>query len=251
MKLLSGKKAIITGGARGIGKSITKRFLEEGASCILFGTNEAVGNEVVNEFSSLLGADQKLVFLKVDVASTKSVEEAMKAVLEQFSSVDILVNNAGITKDNLLMRMSEEEWDAVLDTNLKSIYNTCKAVVRPMMKARQGKIINITSVVGLIGNAGQTNYAASKSGMIGFTKSLAKEMGSRGILANCIAPGFIKTQMTDVLDPKQKETLLTQIPLGRLGEGEEIANAALFLASNLADYITGQVLSVDGGMAMS
>ena len=164
--------------------------------------------------------------------------------------IDILVNNAGITRDNLLMKMTEEDWDRVIAVNLKSVYNTCQALVRSMLKARNGKIINITSVVGLNGNAGQANYAASKAGMIGFTQSLAKEVASRGICVNCIAPGFIKTPMTGVLTETQKEAIIKQVPMGRLGNPEEIAHAAVFLASSLSDYVTGQVLTVDGGMVM-
>lgn len=249
--MLKGKKAIITGGTRGIGKAIALRFAKEGASIALFGTNETVGKEAEAEVRKELQEGQKVTFYKVDVSSTKDVDAAIKQVLEDFQGVDILVNNAGITRDNLFLRMSEEEWDQVIDTNLKSAYNTCKALTRTMMKAKSGKIINITSVVGLIGNAGQANYAASKAGMIGFTKALAKELASRNITLNCIAPGFIETAMTDELKEEHKTAFLSQIPMERFGKPEEIANVAVFLASPLSDYITGQVITVDGGMVMS
>lgn len=247
-KLLSNKKALITGGTRGIGKAIARCFAEHGASLALFGMNAERGKQVVEELQPYLESDQKVLFYQVDVGDSQATESAIAKVYGELGQVDILVNNAGVTRDNLLMKMSEEEWEKVLNTNLKSLYNTCRQVVRPMMKARSGKIINIASVVGLIGNPGQTNYAASKAGMIGFTKSLAKEIGSRGISVNCIAPGFIKSDMTDVLSDVQKETLLKQIPMKRLGDPEEIAHAALFLASSLSSYVTGQVITVDGGM---
>ncbi len=247
-KLLSNKKALITGGTRGIGKAIARCFAEHGASLALFGMNAERGEQVVEELQPYMESDQKVLFYQVDVGDSKATESAIAKVYGELGQVDILVNNAGVTRDNLLMKMSEEEWEKVINTNLKSLFNTCRQVVRPMMKGRSGKIINIASVVGLIGNPGQTNYAASKAGMIGFTKSLAKEIGSRGISVNCIAPGFIKSDMTDVLGDIQKETLLKQIPMKRLGEPEEIAHAALFLASSLSDYVTGQVLTVDGGM---
>lgn len=250
MSLLKGERAIVTGGTRGIGKGIARRFIEEGASVALFGTNPEKGNETLNELQALAKAGQKVAFYQVDVGSSEQVKASIDQVYQDFGGVDILVNNAGITRDNLLMRLSEADWDLVLTTNLKAVFNTCQAVVRPMLKARKGKIVNITSVVGLMGNPGQTNYAASKAGMIGFTKSLAKEMGARSICVNCVAPGFITTDMTDVLNEKQKEALLAQIPMQRLGAPEDIANAVLFLASPLADYITGQVLTVDGGMVM-
>lgn len=250
-KLLHEKKAIITGGTRGIGKAIAKRFIESGASVALIGTNQARGEEAVAELQAFAQSGQTVSFYRVDVSKSADVEEAIKKISESFGRIDILINNAGITKDNLLMKMSDEEWEEVLSTNLKSVFNTCRAVVRPMMKARSGKIINITSVVGLTGNAGQANYAASKAGMIGFTKSLAKEMATRNLCINCIAPGFIKTDMTDKLNETQKAGILSQIPMQKLGQPEDIANAALFLASSMADYVTGQVLTIDGGMVMS
>lgn len=249
--LLKGKNAIITGGTRGIGKAIAKSFAERGASLALFGTNVENGNQMIRELNALVSEGQKFSFYQVDVSNFQQVEQAINKVLEEFTKIDILVNNAGITRDNLLMRLSENDWETVLDTNLKSVFNTCRAIIRPMLKAKQGKVINISSVVGLTGNAGQANYAASKSGMIGFTKSLAKELASRNICINCIAPGFIETDMTNQLTQQQKETILSQIPLQRLGQPQDIANAVLFLASNYADYITGQVLTVDGGMVMN
>ncbi|MCC5831787.1 MAG: 3-oxoacyl-ACP reductase FabG [Chlamydiales bacterium] len=251
MKLLAEKRAIVTGGTRGIGKGIAAAFIEQGASVAVFGTSESRGAEALKELQARAFEGQKIAFYKVDVADTKQVEATIQQVCNDFGGVDILVNNAGITRDGLLMRLSEDDWEEVINTNLKSVYNTCRSVIRPMMKARQGKIINITSVVGLMGNPGQTNYAASKSGMIGFTKSLAKEMGARNVCVNCIAPGFIATDMTEALNEKQREAILSQIPMQKLGRPEDIANAALFLASPLADYVTGQVLTVDGGMVMA
>ncbi len=251
MMMLTGQTAIVTGGTRGIGKQIAARFIEQGASVAIFGTNAERGNEVAQELQALANEGQKVAFYQVDVADAAQVESSIEKVYQELGSVDILINNAGVTRDNLLMRLTEEDWDRVLNINLKSVYNTCHSVVRPMMKARKGKIINITSVVGLMGNAGQTNYAASKAGMIGFTKSLAKEIGGRNICVNCIAPGFIETDMTDALNEKQKEAILGQIPMQKLGKPDDIANAALFLASPMADYITGQVLTVDGGMVMA
>lgn len=237
--MLKEKTAIVTGGTRGIGKEIAARYVKEGAKVFVFGTNKERGEAAAKE----IGA----TFKAVDVSNGEQVI----AALSEIGPVDILVNNAGITRDNLLMRISEEDWDQVLDINLKSVYHICKAAIRPMMKARSGKIINITSVVGLMGNPGQTNYAASKAGMIGFTKALAKEVGGRGICVNCIAPGFIQTDMTDALNEQQKEAIMSQISMKKLGQPGDIANAALFLASPMSDYITGQVLTVDGGMVMA
>ncbi len=247
--LLINQTAIVTGGTLGIGKAIAIKLAEQGARVAIFGTHEERGIAVVQELEKLAPA-QSPIFFKVDVSQTQEVQAAVKKVLELFQRVDILVNNAGITCDKLLMKMSEEDWDRVIAVNLKSCYNTCQALVRAMMKARQGKIINISSVVGIMGNAGQTNYAASKAAIIGLTKSLAKELASRHICVNCIAPGFIETGMTSSLPDAQKQALITQIPLGRMGLPEEIGNAVLFLASYLADYMTGQVLTVDGGMVM-
>lgn len=248
--MLKGQTALITGGNAGIGKAIAMRFAAEGANIALFATNQERGLLTAQEIRELTGDKVKIEFYQVDVSQTVAVEEAVKKVLEQFGKVDILVNNAGITRDGLLMKMSEEDWDTVIDINLKSVYNTCKALMRFFLKAKKGKVINISSVVGLTGNAGQVNYASSKSGMIGFTKSLAKEVASRGICVNCIAPGFIETPMTDALSDAQRDALLGQIAMGRFGQADEIAQAALFLASLMSNYITGQVLTVDGGMTM-
>lgn len=249
-KLLTNQTAVVTGGTRGIGKAIALRLAEEGASVAICGTNPEKGNATLAELQALMSGDQKAAFYQVDVANGTQVEEMIAQIYADFGHIEILVNNAGITRDNLLMRLSEEDWDNVLNTNLKSIYLMCRAVIRTMMKARQGKIINISSVVGLTGNAGQANYAASKAGMIGFTKSLAQEVASRGINVNCVAPGFTETDMTDVLNEKQKEGVLAKIPMQKMGAPQDIANAVLFLASPLAAYITGQVLAVDGGMVM-
>jgi 3-oxoacyl-[acyl-carrier protein] reductase len=246
---LENQVAIITGGNAGIGKAIALKFAEMGAKVAIFGTSLERGAATVEEIK-LLVKNSEVYFFQVDVSQTAAVDEAIKKVIETWGQVDILVNNAGITADQLLMKMTEEEWDRVILTNLKSCYNTCHAVVRSMMKARKGKIINISSVVGLCGNAGQTNYAASKAGMIGFTKALAKEVATRNILVNCIAPGFIQTNMTEKLNDAQKEAILKDIPLGRMGDPLDIAHMALFLASPLADYITGQVIAIDGGMVM-
>lgn len=247
--LLDGQVALITGGNAGIGRAIALKFATEGARLAIFGTNAEKGQAVVREIQAL-SLGKEAIFYPVDVSKTQEVDQNIEKVLEAFGRVDILVNNAGITADQLLMKMTEQDWDRVLDINLKSCYNTCHALVRPMMKARKGKIINVSSIVGLIGNPGQVNYAASKAGMIGFTKALAKELASRDICVNCIAPGFIQTQMTEVLSDSQKEALLKGIPLGRMGNPDDIANTAWFLASALSDYITGQVITVDGGMVM-
>jgi 3-oxoacyl-[acyl-carrier protein] reductase len=250
-QLLKGKAAIVTGGTAGIGKAIAMLFASQGAHVAIFGTNLERGAQSVLDLEQARNRpDQKILFFALDISKTKEVEEAIGKLLAEWGKIDILVNNAGITRDNLLMKMSEEDWDRVVEVNLKSLYNTCRALCRPMMKARCGSIINITSVVGLMGNAGQINYAAAKSGMIGFTKSLAKELASRGIRANCIAPGYIETQMTDVLTPQVKEQIVAKIPLSRIGQPKDIANAVLYLASDLSSYITGQVIAVDGGMVM-
>ncbi len=246
--MLKGKKAIVTGATAGIGRAIALKLAEQGADVAVFGTNEERGQKVVDEIKSQTG--QEALFISLDVSNTQQAQEAVDKVIEKFGTVDILVNNAGIVKDGLLLRMSETDWDRVIEVNLKSVYNMSKAVLRTMMKARSGKIINISSVIGLTGNAGQVNYAASKSGIIGVTKSLAKELASRNIFVNCIAPGFIETGMTDTLNDKLREEVLKGIPMRRIGRPEEIAHVALFLASDGANYITGQVLPVDGGMTM-
>jgi len=248
-QMLKDQVAIITGGNAGIGKAIAQKFAEEGAHVAIFGTNSETGQNVVTEIEAAY-PNSRAQFYQVDVSQTIAVEETIKQVLQDFGQIDILVNNAGITADQLLMKMSENEWDRVLDINLKSCFNTCKAVSRIMMKARKGRIINVSSVVGLMGNPGQTNYAASKAGMIGFTKALAKELASRHINANCIAPGFVQTAMTDKLADNQKTAALATIPMGEFGQVEDIAYAACFLASEMARYMTGQVLTVDGGLVM-
>lgn len=249
MVLLQGKRAIVTGGTRGLGFAIAKRFVENGASVTIFGTNEERAKLAV---TSLLECKvenaQDISYECVDVSNTQQVKSEIGKYLEKENKIDILVNCAGITRDKLFMKMQESDWDQVIDTNLKSVYNLTSAVIRTMMKARTGKIINISSVIGLTGNPGQVNYAASKLGMVGFTRSLAKEVGSRGICVNCIAPGFFKSDMTDALSDTQKEAILQKVPMGRLGDPKEIGDAALFLASEMANYITGQVLTVDGGM---
>jgi 3-oxoacyl-[acyl-carrier protein] reductase len=246
---LQGKVALVTGGSAGIGKAIALKFALSAAHVIIFGTNEGRGQAAVEEISSeVTGAS--ISFMQVDVSDHLAVKASIEHILKKYGKIDILVNNAGITRDQLLMKMSEQEWDAVMDVNVKSCYNTCHALVRPMMKQREGAIINISSVIGLLGNPAQVNYAASKAAMIGFTKALARELAPRNITVNCIAPGFIVTQMTDILSDQQKDATLQRIPLGRFGAGDDIAEAVLFLASKKAKYITGQVLAVDGGMAM-
>lgn len=251
LHLLKGQNALVTGGTAGIGKEIALVYAKHGASVAVFGTNAERAALVLQELESVRQfPEQKFLTLIVDVADKAAVDGALQKILQEWGQIDVLVNNAGITRDGLLMKMSEDDWDKVIAVNLKSVYNTCQALVRPMIKARAGKIINISSVVGLTGNAGQVNYAASKSGIIGFTQSLAKEVAGRNVCVNCIAPGFIKTAMTDVLTDAQKEGIMKQIPMGRLGAPEDIAHAALFLASPMSNYITGQVLTVDGGMVM-
>ena len=243
MGKLKDQVAVITGATAGIGKAVALRFGKEGAKVIVIGTNPERGTAVVQE----IGPDHA-EFISLNVADTAAVENAFKQILEKYKQIDVLINNAGITRDGLLMKMGEGDWDELMAINLKSCYNTSKAAVRAMMKARKGKIINMSSVVGLTGNAGQANYAASKAGMIGFSKALAKELAPRNICVNCIAPGFIETAMTDALTEEQKKQIYDSIPLGRMGKTEEIAEAALYLAT--ADYVTGQVLTVDGGMVM-
>ena len=251
MQLLKDKKALITGGTAGIGKEIAMSYAAQGASVAICGTHQERALATLDELQAhKIDPSQQFVAIVVDVSDKQAVDREIQNLLNSWGTIDILVNNAGITRDGLLMKMSEEDWDAVLDTNLKSVYNTCQALVRPMIKAKKGKIINITSVVGLTGNGGQVNYAASKSGMIGLTKSLAQEVATRNICVNCIAPGFIQTRMTDVLTDAQKEGILKKIPMGRMGNPKDIAHAAVFLASDHSGYITGQVLTVDGGMVM-
>jgi 3-oxoacyl-[acyl-carrier protein] reductase len=246
MKLLEGKNVIITGASRGIGKGIAKVFADYGANvAFTFSSSEGPALELEKELSS---KGVKAKAYKSNAASFVESEELVTQVLEDFGGIDVLINNAGITKDNLLIRMSEEDFDKVIDTNLKSVFNMTKAVQRTLLKQRHGSIINMSSVVGVKGNAGQTNYAASKAGMIGFTKSVALELGSRNIRCNAIAPGFIETEMTGKLDEKVVQSWRDAIPLKRGGTPEDIANACLFFASDLSSYVTGQVLNVGGGM---
>lgn len=244
---LKGKLAVVTGGNRGIGKEIALTLARQGASVALCGTNEETLRTTAGEIESL---GVKALAVKADVSKADQVGIFADKVLETFGKVDILVNNAGITKDNLLLRMGEAEWDDVIAVNLKSAFLTTKLFVKPMMKARQGRIVNLTSIVGVRGNAGQANYAASKAGLIGFTKTVAREFASRNITCNAVAPGFIQTDMTHGLGDKAKEGLMKEIPLGFLGEAKDVAAAVLFLASEEARYITGQVLCVDGGMVI-
>jgi len=246
MKLLEGKTAIITGGSRGIGKGIVETFAKHGANvAFTFNSSEESANAIAAEASK---EGVKVKAYKSNAANFDESQELAVKVLEDFGSIDILINNAGITKDNLLMRISEEDFDRVIEVNLKSVFNMTKAVQRTMLKQRKGSIINMSSVVGLKGNAGQTNYAASKAGILGFTKSVALELGSRNIRCNAIAPGFIETEMTGKLDEVTVQSWRDAIPLKRGGSPEDIANACVFLASDLSGYITGQVLNVDGGM---
>ncbi|CAM3618868.1 3-oxoacyl-[acyl-carrier-protein] reductase [Zobellia roscoffensis] len=246
MKLLEGKNAIITGASRGIGTGIARVFAENGANvAFTYSSSEAPALELEKELTAL-GVKAKAY--KSNAASFEAAEKLVADVLEDFGGVDILINNAGITKDNLLMRMSEADFDSVIEINLKSVFNMTKAVQRTMLKQRKGSIVNMSSVVGVKGNAGQTNYAASKAGMIGFTKSVALELGSRNIRCNAVAPGFIETEMTGKLDEKVVQSWRDGIPLKRGGSPEDIANACLYFASDLSAYVTGQVLNVDGGM---
>ncbi len=246
MKLLKGKTAIITGGSRGIGKGIVETFAKNGANvAFTYSSSEDAAKTIEAEIYNL---GVKVKAYKSNAADYEQCQELAQQVAEEFGSIDILVNNAGITKDNLLMRMNEEDFDKVILVNLKSVFNMTKAVQRTMLKQRNGSIINMSSVVGVKGNAGQSNYAASKAGIIGFTKSMALELGSRNIRSNAIAPGFIETEMTAKLDPETVAGWRKAIPLKRGGTPEDIANACVFLASDMASYITGQVLHVDGGM---
>jgi 3-oxoacyl-[acyl-carrier protein] reductase len=245
--MLNGQIALVTGASRGIGAAIAQELGKQGATVV--GTATSAGG--AEQISQALQAQQiNGAGMALDVNDAAQVEQLLKTISEQFGDVSILVNNAGITRDTLLMRMKDEDWDAVMNTNLKSVFRMSQAVIRPMMKARSGRIINISSVVGHMGNAGQTNYAAAKAGMTGFTKSLAAELGSRGVTVNCVAPGFIDTDMTRELPEEQRQALLQHIPLGRLGQSAEIAAAVAFLASPNAAYITGETLHVNGGMLM-
>jgi 3-oxoacyl-[acyl-carrier protein] reductase len=244
---LRDKTAIVTGGAQGIGRTICERFAKEGAKVAILDIDleqaTALAQKIKDEGGSALA-------LKIDVSNFSEVEDGIKKITAEFSTINILVNNAGITRDNLFIRMSEEEWDKVIQINLKGAFNLCKSVARIMLKQKSGKIINISSVVGMMGNAGQANYSASKAGLIGLTKSLAKELASRSITVNAVAPGYIQTKMTETLSQEAKDSFLSSIPLKRVGQPEDVANIVTFLASEEANYITGQAIQVDGGLLM-
>ncbi len=249
MKLLEGKIALITGATRGIGKAIAETFAREGAT-VAFTYRSSVEKAQAFE-ASLRESGVECVGYQVDSADFNAVQQMIEDIISKFGRIDVIVNNAGITQDNLLLRMSVEQWDNVIQTNLNSVFYTTKAALRQMLRQKAGSIINISSVVGLQGNAGQANYAASKAGMIGFTKSVAREIGSRGIRANVVAPGFIETEMTAELPQESLATWLEGIPLKRAGQPEDVADLCVFLASDRSTYITGQVLNVDGGMVMA
>jgi len=248
MRKLEGKVAVVTGASRGIGRAIALKLADEGAKVVVnYSGSQAKAEEVVAMIQENGG---EAIAVQASVSQTEEVTALMDTAVKTFGSLDILVNNAGITRDNLLMRMKEDEWDDVLNTNLKGVFLCTKAVTRQMMKQRAGRIINISSIVGVAGNAGQANYVAAKAGVIGLTKTTAKELASRNILVNAIAPGFIETEMTDQLPEELKQGMLTQIPLAKLGQPEDIAKAVAFLASDDANYMTGQTLNIDGGMVM-
>lgn len=246
---LTGKCAVVTGASRGIGRAIALELASQGAKVVVnYSGSVQKAEAVVNEIKANGG---EAIAIQANVANSDSVQQLMKTALETFGSLDILVNNAGITRDNLIMRMKDDEWDDVINTNLKGVFLCTKAVTRQMMKQRAGRIINISSIVGVAGNAGQANYVAAKAGVIGLTKTTAQELASRNILVNAVAPGFITTEMTDGLPEELKETMLKQIPLAKLGQPEDIAKAVAFFASDNANYITGQTLHIDGGMVMA
>jgi 3-oxoacyl-[acyl-carrier protein] reductase len=247
MSRLQGRVAVVTGAGRGIGAAIAWRLAELGAIVCVNDINENTAQHTVDQ---LLEAGHQAMAAPADVGDSQDAEKLIKSAIESYDKLDILVNNAGLTRDQLIMRMPEEDWDLVLRVNLKSAYNCCKAAVKGMMRNRYGRIVNMASVAGIAGNPGQTNYGASKAGLIGFTKSLAREVGPRGITVNAVAPGYIPTDLTDVLPDEVKDAILAQIPLCHYGTTEDVANAVAFLASDEAAYITGQVLSVDGGMVM-
>lgn len=244
---LKGKTALITGAARGIGKEIALKLADAGCNIAVCDLNEDMIEATIDEIKNI-GVEAKGEVC--DVTSMESVKEMINNFIEEFGQIDILVNNAGITQDTLLMRMSEKQWKSVVDVNLTGVFNVTKSLIRSMIKNRYGKIINISSIVGLMGNPGQTNYSATKAGIIGFTKSVAKEYGKRNIYANAVAPGFIETKMTESLSEKAEKELMENVSIKRKGKPEDVANLVLFLASDLSDYITGQVISVDGGMRM-
>ncbi|MFA5311205.1 MAG: 3-oxoacyl-[acyl-carrier-protein] reductase [Candidatus Omnitrophota bacterium] len=245
---LKDKVALITGGARGIGKSIALTFAKEGADIVVADVNLESASKTAAEIESL---GRKALALELDVTDFAKVEDGVNKILDKFGKVDILVNNAGITKDNLLLRMSQAEWDAVINVNLKGTFNCIKAVSRPMVKQKSGRIISIASIIGLMGNWGQANYAASKAGIIALTKTVAKELASRNINANSVAPGFIQTDMTAKLPEEVKRKMMEAIPMAKLGTPEDVANVCLFLASDESSYVTGQTITVDGGMVMA
>lgn len=245
--VLKGKVSIISGAAQGIGKEIVKKLSGAGSNIVICDIDEETLNQTKEEIRKF---DVEVLGFKVDVSNYNDVQELVNKTLDKFKKIDILINNAGITRDGLLLRMSESDWDKVLNVNLKGAFNFIKAVSRPMLKQKEGVIINISSIIGIMGNAAQANYAASKAGLIGLTKSVAKELGSKGIRVNAVAPGYIKTRMTEALPENVKNMMLNLIPLGKFGETEDVANLVLFLCSPLSRYITGQVIQVDGGMLM-
>jgi len=244
---LKDKVALITGAAQGIGKAISMKLAQNGVNIAVCDIDENLAGQTAEELKKI-GSQAEAY--RLDVSQITSVEEVLKKILDKFSRIDILVNNAGITRDNLIIRMKDEEWDSVLGVNLKGVFNCTRAVSRVMMKQRYGRIVNIASVVGIMGNAGQANYSASKGGVIALTKTCAKELASRNINVNAVAPGFIQTKMTDILSEEIKNNLMKLIPLSKLGQAEDVASAVLFLVSELAGYVTGEVIKVDGGMAM-
>ncbi|AHM56488.1 3-oxoacyl-[acyl-carrier-protein] reductase FabG [Peptoclostridium acidaminophilum DSM 3953] len=245
---LKGKVAVVTGGSRGIGSAIALKLAAAGADIAINYSGSEDRARLLKEEIEKMGA--RAIIGKADVSSTEDVKAFFELVMNEFGRIDVLVNNAGITKDALIIKMNEEDWDSVINVNLKGVFNCTKAVTRQMMKQRCGKIINISSIVGIAGNAGQGNYCASKAGVIGFTKAMARELASRNINVNAVAPGFIATDMTDVLKDDVKESMLKSIPLGKFGEPDDVANLVLFLASDMSNYITGQVMNVDGGFVM-
>ena len=244
---LNGKVAVVTGAAQGIGKTITLLLAEKGASLVLCDINLEAAEETAREIEE---RGSKCLVLKSDVSNFQDAEKIIKQAVERFGSIDVLINNAGITKDNVLLRMKEEQWDQVMAVNLKGTFNFTKAVIKVMLRKRSGRIVNIASITGMMGNAGQANYSASKAGVIGFTKAVAREYADRGITVNAVAPGFIATAMTDAIPEKEKEELIKQIPMKKLGTPEDVANAVYFLASDEARYITGHVIGVNGGLYM-